>query len=192
MAEISGSTTELQVLRHITQVAPVEGTPHITRVLDEFEHRGPNGVHKCLVFEPMGPSVNSMVEELPQFNPRKRWMKVRYPLWMAKSILKQSLQALAFLHENGIAHGDFQPGNILFTLNNIDSTPEDVLRQEEDIQAELISPPVQRLDGKEDKWAPRYLCVAQPLVQFTCYTEGFKVKLSDMGGGEFFVLLLLS
>ena len=170
----------------------MEGTPHITRVLDEFEHRGPNGVHKCLVFEPMGPSVNSMVEELPQFNPRKRWMKVRYPLWMAKSILKQSLQALAFLHENGIAHGDFQPGNILFTLNNIDSTPEDVLRQEEDIQAELISPPVQRLDGKEDKWAPRYLCVAQSLVPFTCYTEGFKVKLSDMGGGEFFVLLLLS
>jgi non-specific serine/threonine protein kinase len=125
-----------------------------------------------------------MVEELPQFKPRRRGMKVRYPLWMAKSILKQSLQALAFLHENGIAHGDFQPGNILFTLNNIDSTPEDVLRQEEDIQARLISPPVQRLDGKEDKWAPRYLCVAQPLVPFTCYTEGFKVKLWDMGGGE--------
>lgn len=66
-----------------------------------------------------------------------------------------SIQALAFLHESGIVHGDFQPGNILFTLNNIDLTPEDVLQQEEDIQAELISPPVQRLDGKEDKWAPR-------------------------------------
>jgi non-specific serine/threonine protein kinase len=111
-------------------------------------------------------------------------MKVRYPLWMAKSILKQSLQALAFLHQNGIAHGDFQPGNILFTVNNIDSTPEDVLRQEEDIQAGLISPPVQRLDGKEDKWAPRYLCIAHPLSPFTYYAEGFKVKLSDMGGGE--------
>lgn len=184
MSEISGSTTELRVLRHITQVAPVEGTPHITRVLGEFEHRGPNGVHKCLVFEPMGPSVNTMVEELPQFNPRRRGMKVRYPLWMAKSILKQSLQALAFLHENGIAHGDFQPGNILFTLNDIDSTPEHVLRQEEDMQARSISPPVQRLDGKGDKWAPRYLCIAQPLVPFTCYAEGFKVKLSDTGGGE--------
>lgn len=184
MSEISGSTTELRVLRHITKVAPVEGTPHITRVLGEFEHHGPNGVHKCLVFEPMGPSVNTMVEELPQFKPRRRGMKVRYPLWMAKSILKQSLQALAFLHENGIAHGDFQPGNILFTLNNIDSIPEDMLRQGEDMQARLISPPVKRLDGKEDKWAPRYLCVAQPLVPFTCYAEGFKVKLSDMGGGE--------
>lgn len=184
MSEISGLTTELQTSRHIIQVAPVKGTRYITRLLDEFEHHGPNGIHKCLVFEPMGPSVNTMVEELPQFNPRKRGMKIRYPLRMAKSILKQSLQALAFLHENGIAHGDFQPGNILLTLNDVDSTPEDVLRQEEDVQARSISPPVQRLDGKQDKWAPRYLCVARPLVPFTCYTEGFKVKLSDMCGGQ--------
>ncbi|KAF9241657.1 hypothetical protein DTO013E5_10067 [Penicillium roqueforti] len=186
VSEISGSTTELRILRHIIEVAPVEGTRYITRLLGEFEHRGPNGVHKCLVFEPMGPSVNTMVEELPQFKPRRREMKIRYPLQMAKSILKQSLQALVFLHENGIAHGDFQPGNILFTLNDIDSTPEDLLRQEEDVQSRSISPPVQRLDGKQDGWAPRYLCVAQPLVPFTCYAEGFKVKLSDMGGAYFF------
>jgi non-specific serine/threonine protein kinase len=125
-----------------------------------------------------------MVEELPQFNPRRPEMKVRYPLRMAKSILKQSLLGLAFLHENGIAHGDFQPGNILFTLNDISSTPEDLLLQGGDVQSQSISPPVQRQDGKHDKWAPRYLCVAQPLLPFTCYTEGFKVKLSDMGGGK--------
>ncbi len=183
VSEISGSTTELQILRHITDVAPAEGARYITQLLGEFEHRGPNGTHKCLVFEPMGPSVNTMVEELPWFKPRKRGMKIRYPPQMARSILKQSLQALAFLHENGIAHGDFQPGNMLFVLDGIDSKPEGVLRQEEDVRARSISPPVQRLDGKQDKWAPRYLCVAQPLVSFTHYTEGFKIKLSDMGGG---------
>ncbi|KAJ5617968.1 hypothetical protein N7537_003082 [Penicillium hordei] len=186
VSEILASTTELRILRHISQIAPVEGTRHITQLLGEFEHRGPNGVHKCLVFEPMGPSVNTMVEELPQFRPRRRGMKVRYPLWMAKSILKQSLQGLAFLHENGIAHGDFHPGNILFTLNDVDSTPEDLLRQEKDIQARSISPPVQRLDGKQDEWAPLYLCVAQPLLPFACSAEGFKVILSDMGGAYFF------
>ncbi|KAI5302268.1 hypothetical protein KEM55_001221, partial [Ascosphaera atra] len=190
MSEISESTTELRILRHIAEAAPTEAARCITTLIDEFLHHGPNGVHRCLVFEPMGPSVNSMVEELPQFNPRKFGMKVRYPLWMAKSILKQSLQALALLHENGISHGDFQPGNILFTLKDIDSAPEDVLRQDpEDVQREdefyagTISPPVQRLDGKEDKGAPRYLCVAQPLVPFTSYDKGFRVKLSDMGGG---------
>lgn len=170
-------------MRHITEVAPAEGARHITQLLGEFEHRGPNGIHKCLVFEPMGPSVNTMVEELPQFKHRRRGMKIRYSPQMAKSILKQSLQALAFLHENGIAHGDFQPGNILFALGDINSEPEDVLRQKGNVQARSISPPVQRLDGKQDKWAPRYLCVAQPLAPFTYYTEGFKIKLSDMGGG---------
>ncbi|GKZ95432.1 hypothetical protein AnigIFM59636_009438 [Aspergillus niger] len=186
VAQLPESTAELHILRHITETAPTEAARHVTRLLGEFEHHGPNGVHKCLVFEPMGPSVNSMVEELPQFKPRMFGMKVRYPLWMAKSILKQSLDALAFLHRNGIAHGDFQPGNILFTLKDLRSTPEDVLRQEENVEAESISPPVQRLDGKEDKWAPRYLCVAQPLSPFTNYTEGFNVKLSDMGGAYFF------
>ncbi|CAG8121190.1 unnamed protein product [Penicillium salamii] len=184
VSEISESTTELQILRHIKEQAP-EGTRYTTQLLNEFEHRGPNGLHKCLVLEPMGPSVNTMVEELPQFKPRKRGMKIRYLLQMAKSILKQSLQALAFLHENGIAHGDFQPGNILFSLNDIDSTPEELLLQEKSVQTQSISPPVQRLDGKQDKWAPQYLCVAQPLMPSTCYTEGFKVKLSYMGGGQF-------
>lgn len=183
MSDISGSTIEPRILRHLTEVAAADGAQHITQLLREFEHRGPNGIHKCLVFEPMGPSVNTMVKELPQFKPRRRGMKIRYPPQMAKSILKQSLQALAFLHENGIAHGDFQPGNMLFTLDDIDSKPEDVLRQEEDVQARLISPPVQRLDGKPDKWAPRYLCIAQSLAPFTRHTEGFRIKLSDMGAG---------
>ncbi|KAF9885810.1 hypothetical protein FE257_012392, partial [Aspergillus nanangensis] len=147
VSEISEITTELLILRHLTEVAPVEAARHITRLLDEFEHRGPNGIHRCLVLEPMGPSVNTMVEELPQFKPRRQGMKIRYPLQMAKSILKQSLQALAFLHEHGIAHGDFQPGNILFDLNDINSTAEDMLRQKKDIQARSISPPIRRLDA---------------------------------------------
>ncbi|KAL4940078.1 hypothetical protein BDV06DRAFT_213778 [Aspergillus oleicola] len=188
VSEVSGLTTELQLLRHINEAAPEEAAQHVTQLLGEFEHHGPNGVHKCLIFEPMGPSVNTMVEELPQFNPRRREMKVRYPLWMAKRILKQSLRALSFLHDNGVVHGDFQPGNILFALNGLSSTPEDMLQQvkEEDSESPSISRVVQRLDGKKDKWAPHYLCVAQPLVPFTNYDEDFEVKLSDMGGACFF------
>lgn len=185
ISTISDTSTELQLLRDIAKVTPVEGGQYVTRLLDEFKHFGLNGVHTCLVFEPMGPSVDSMVEELPQFNPRKWGMKFRYPPRMAKSILKQSLQALAFLHKLNIAHGDFQPGNMLFALDDIDSKPEDVLRQEENEQTGSISPPVKRLDVKKDLWAPRYLCITQPLTPFTPYTEGFKIKLSDMGGAYF-------
>ncbi|KAI0549658.1 serine protein kinase [Xylaria curta] len=184
VSEISESTNESQILRHLIQVAP-EGAKHITQLIDEFEYCGPNGVHKCLIFEPMGPSVNSMVEELPQFKPRRWGMKIRYPYWMAKSILRQSLESLVFLHKNGIAHGDFQPGNMLFALSSINLKSEDELRQKEDVQAGLISPPVQRLDGKQDKWAPPYLCIAQPLVYPSDHAQGFKIKLSDLGGAYF-------
>lgn len=170
-------------MRHISQIAPVEGNKYVTKLLDEFEHQGPNGVHKCLVFELMGPSVTIMVEELPQFKPRRKDIDLRYPPQMAKSILKQSLQAMAFLHRNGISHGDFQPGNMLFTLQDIDSKGEDILRQKENVESRSISPQVERLDGKQDIWAPRYLCIAQPLTPFTNYGDGFTIKLSDMGGG---------
>ncbi|KAI3343991.1 kinase-like domain-containing protein [Ustulina deusta] len=118
---ISGSINESQILRHLIHVAP-EGAKYVTQLIHEFEHHGPNGVHK--------------------FQTCKRGMKIRYLFWIAKRILKLSLQALAFLHENGIAHGDFQPGHILFGLSNIDSKPEDKLRQKEDVQAGLISSPV--------------------------------------------------
>jgi non-specific serine/threonine protein kinase len=107
VSSASQSSTESKILHHIFRFFPTEGRHYITQLLDEFEYRGPNGTHKCLVFEVMGPSANSMVEELPQFKPRKWGMKIRYPPKMAKSILRQSLQALAFLHENDIAHGDF-------------------------------------------------------------------------------------
>ncbi|KAM0425741.1 hypothetical protein ACHAPT_008989 [Fusarium lateritium] len=75
---------------------------------------------------------------------------------------------------------------MLFELNDINSKPEHVLQQAEDVQAKSISAPVQRLDGKQDKWAPRYLCIAQPLASFANCTENSKIKLSDMGGAYFF------
>ena len=99
---------------------------------------------------------------------------------MAKRILKHSLEALAFLHERGIAHGDFQPGNMLFGLDNIDSIPEETLQQ---TQGASVSA-VQRLDGKQDRWAPQYLYVAQTLVPYSPYDKDFRIKLSDMGGGK--------
>lgn len=134
----------------------------------------------------MGPSANLMIYELPQFEPRKYGMEIRYPPQVAKRILKQTLQGLAFLHENGVTHGDFQPGNILFAIESIDSHDEASLHQEENVETYSISAPVERLDGKKDKWAPRYLCMGQPLAAYARFPEGLQVKLSDMGGGKGF------
>ncbi|OAA57871.1 serine/threonine-protein kinase SRPK3 [Niveomyces insectorum RCEF 264] len=189
VANVTDPTNEIRILRFLSTVP--EAGQHVTLLLDEFDHEGPNGLHKCLVFEPMGPSVNSMVEELPQFKPRKGLMKVRYPPAMAKSILKQALQSVDLLHENGVSHGDLQPGNLLFCLeDDIDTKSEDLLRQQKRQRPACVNDPekeydrakVERLDGKRDFWAPRYVYVAQPLTPFTPHIDDFKIKLSDMGG----------
>jgi serine/threonine protein kinase len=125
-----------------------------------------------------------MVEELPWFKPRMRAMKIRYPLWMAKRLLRQALKSLVFIHTNGITHGDFQPGNILFALKDLSNVSENSLKQDENYHSGSLSPPVERLGGKQDKWAPKYLVEPQPLDEYTDIGEDFVVKLSDFGGGK--------
>jgi non-specific serine/threonine protein kinase len=171
---------ELQILHHLTQVAPLEAPQRITQLLAEFEHKGPNGTHKCLVFEPMGPSVNQMLLELA-YGGTKWPSEVKYPPQTARRILRDSLKGLAFLHKHGIAHADFQPGNMLFSLNNIDSCDEATLSQKETPNERYR---IKRIDGKKDRWAPKYLWTAEPLTDYTSIDENLRIKLADMGGGK--------
>jgi serine/threonine protein kinase len=186
VAKATDMSNELKILRYLAQKAGPKASEHVTELLDEFKHTGgPNGIHVCLVLELMGPSVNTMLEQLPAFKKYRKDVKVRYPTWMAKRILRDSCKALEFLHQNNIAHGDLQPGNMLFTLKNlghIGKNSEGKLDQDEDYKNGSTSP-VQRKDGKIDKWAPQYLAVPQPLDKFADIGPQFRIKLSDLGGG---------
>jgi serine/threonine protein kinase len=166
------------------QSAPSTHGTLVTKLLDSFQHKGPNGVHLCLVFEAMGPSVESMVEELPYLKSLNRGMNIWYPTWMAKSILRQVLQGLVFLHKQGIVHGDLQPGNVLFSVRSLSSYTLEELEQDIN-DREGISQPVERLDGKVDLWAPNYLVEPRPLADYALIEPGFTVKLSDMGSGKY-------
>lgn len=187
-ADMSKDSTELQILESIATSTSADVEQYVTLPLDHFWHDGPNGVHLCLLFDLMGPNANSMLEELPCNNPRNLQMPLRYPLWMAKRLLRQTLQGLVYLHANGIVHGDFQPGNMLFTLKDLSNVNECELNQDDDYHYGSTSS-VERLDGKFDKWAPRYLAVAQPLDKYADIGPDFMVKLSDLGGGEHILFL---
>lgn len=151
-------------------------------LLDDFEHRGPNGTHVCLVFEVMGPSAASMMDLLPENQPKRYGRRNRYPLWMARSMLRQALLGLDYLHQNEIVHGDFQPGNLLFSVKGLDAADEARLLQGTGPGA--VSEPVRRRDGKSDLWAPRYLALDQPLTEWIDIGPDFTIKISDLGGGE--------
>ena len=103
-------------------------------LLDSFEHRGPNGLHRCLVFDVMGPSSSTMFDYLPsswrspgQAGEPTENGEGRPALWVAKSVLRQILLGLDFLHKNRIVHGDLQPGNFLFSMKDLSTFRENDL-----------------------------------------------------------------
>ena len=95
----TGQCRELFNLRALSEHAKGNlGSKHIVQLLDDFRHEGPNGSHLCLVLELLGPTINITVDDYHQVGERLD----------AESIVKistQLLEALAFLHEKGYAHG---------------------------------------------------------------------------------------
>ncbi|KAF2666344.1 hypothetical protein BT63DRAFT_416729 [Microthyrium microscopicum] len=69
----------------------------IVTLLDTFFHQGPNGKHKCLVFELLGPTIYFLVKWLSDDGGLDERME---PETMLK-ITKQLLEAVACLHKSG-------------------------------------------------------------------------------------------
>lgn len=180
----SSGDTEIEIGCHLTELASsdVSQSKHVALPLNNFKHVGPNGTHLCLVYQPMGGTVASMVEKLPENQnvSSRRGERPRYPLWMAKRILKHALSGLAFLHQNGVVHGDIQSGNFLFTASNLDLLKEEGLKQSES----HITASLRRHDEKIDRWAPRHLMLPQSLYEYADLGPEMFIKISDFGAGK--------
>ncbi|KAJ0419935.1 kinase-like domain-containing protein [Aspergillus carlsbadensis] len=138
-------------------------------LLDHFRVTGPNGIHQALVYEPMGASVAEVKDTLFPDSP--------FPLWTAKSILWQTLLGLDYMLENDIAHGDVQPRNLLFTLEDLGSRSVAELEQDKDIPLPRVLK--DDIDGVK---MPKYVVPADSLMRYLDISRPFTVKVSDLGG----------
>ena len=97
-AEASRSTSEVGVMHHIQRNgSALSGGEFILQLIDEFEHTGPNGVHRCIITEVLGPPVSSDIEEL--------YPDEKYPIGIAKRIVSQIARGLEYLHHCEVVHG---------------------------------------------------------------------------------------
>ncbi|KAI9660685.1 MAG: hypothetical protein M1821_010037 [Bathelium mastoideum] len=94
---------------HLVQSQPEvhSGKARIPFLLDDFEVKGPNGVHRCLVTAPARMSVAEAREA--------SYKRIFQPS-VARAIAAQLIQTIAFLHFQGVVHSDLHEGNILLRL----------------------------------------------------------------------------
>ncbi|KAJ5824273.1 hypothetical protein N7447_006613 [Penicillium robsamsonii] len=143
--EYNGDTRELQTLKVLASHHP--RPKHTVHMLDDFDLEGPNGSHKCLVYELLGPNVPDIIDA--------NFPNGRLPGNLAKTIVKQCLIGLDSLHQRKIGHGDLHTRNLAFAMPYIDDLTEERF-------IEMLGKPevgyVQKRDGKcVESGVPEYV-----------------------------------
>lgn len=90
---------ELEVLKHLRDRFDEneDGNQHVVRILDHFDHQGPNGLHHCIVAELLGPSLASHIDEL--------YDDEIFPPELAKRFVFQVALGVKYLHKRNVVHG---------------------------------------------------------------------------------------
>jgi serine/threonine protein kinase len=96
---------EIKLLSKVASYSPHHpGRSHIVSFLDSFCHQGPEASHICIVFEPLGENLLTLIE---------RNKKKGVPRGLVKVIAKQILLGLQYLHDEcDLVHTDIKPENI--------------------------------------------------------------------------------
>ena len=114
---------EIKLLNKIVQAKPDHpGRKHVVSLLDSFEHKGPNGIHVCMVFEVLGENLLGLI---------KRWNHRGIPMPLVKQITKQVLLGLDYMHrECGIIHTDLKPENVLIEIGDVEQIVKTFVKDE--------------------------------------------------------------
>lgn len=87
---------EREILKHLRdRDSNQAGYTEICHLLDDFEYRGPNGLHVCLVFEAIGETLRSFGAWFPES---------RIPVDLMRKFTIQLLLGVDFAHDHNVIH----------------------------------------------------------------------------------------
>ncbi|KAK5077816.1 hypothetical protein LTR70_004397 [Exophiala xenobiotica] len=109
----SRSVNEIAIQRHIFGSGTARDDLPISRIIDRFTFKGPNGRHTCLVLQMAGPSLKVLYDQNVKLQPK-----------YARNLAGQITRIIAELHARDIAVGDLTPGNILLGIKDLSSWSE--------------------------------------------------------------------
>ncbi|KAJ2158783.1 serine/threonine protein kinase, CMGC [Coemansia sp. RSA 552] len=136
--------------RTVSAREPHPGRDHVAKMLDSFEHSGPNGRHVCMVFEVLGENLLSLLRNARRYGslrgiicaPRpengpsaaaddKTRSDDGLPVPLVKQIARQIIAGLAFLHGPcNMIHTDLKPENVLVCIDNVEGVIRTELRND--------------------------------------------------------------
>ncbi|KAL8782330.1 MAG: hypothetical protein Q9195_009655 [Heterodermia aff. obscurata] len=134
-SEATDGFNDIKILKYLEDKNTSHpGRQYISSIYDQFRIEGPNGSHICLVSEVLGPSLKDLMSVGKQLRGTA-----------ARKIGRQFVQAVAYLHSEGVCHGgtssvpqekyirssnfstDLTAANVAFGVHNFDSWSEDEL-----------------------------------------------------------------
>ncbi|GKZ84221.1 hypothetical protein AnigIFM56816_009542 [Aspergillus niger] len=138
-ADTSCSSQELQNLQQLEKIAAPDdlSSKYILHLLDAFIQPGPNGIHQCLVFELIGPTIDRIITDYRELSDSLD------PQTIIR-LSRQLLKAIELVHNAGVGQIDISGRNIVFSGRNLSYASEKI------IFAVFGSPehePVTHLDG---------------------------------------------
>lgn len=179
-AKTSKHRNELGCLHYLSKKKPSThpGRKYVVAsFLDRhFWLKGPNGRHLALVSRVSGPSVSQMTG----------W-HIRIRESLARKIARQVTQGLAYLHSEGVCHGNLTGSSVPFQLTNFDSWSV------EKVYEQLGQPAIADLCGgvwSREPSTPEYLVGSAEFfragpglltedVSIIGYTDSFRIKIPE-------------
>ncbi|BFZ61341.1 serine/threonine protein kinase, CMGC [Saitoella coloradoensis] len=146
---------EIKLLNRIVESNPSHpGRAHVVSLLDNFEHRGPNGTHICMVFEVLGENLLGLI---------KRYNHRGVPTHLVKQITKQVLLGLDYLHrECGVIHTDLKPENVLIAIEDVERVTRMIMSESEKEKGRLGRGAPPGADGRRQR-PKRVITGSRPL-----------------------------